>query len=237
MTELVYIYTLSDSSQPDIIRYIGRTNNPQSRLNSHIHKSKKNNFHSSNWIAKVLANKNSIKLTIIHSCLPQVWEIAERFFIKYYLAKGHPLTNIELGGSSNKKRREYRKSSGVREKRIAALKNKEVIACYNSVVEASNILKLSRSVIASCARKIRPSAYGYQWEYTQQPINSAIIPIQRINNNTRRKVSQLKDNKIINTYASISDASKATGINGSNILEVCKNRRQRTAGGFIWKYI
>ena len=47
-------------------------------------------------------------------------------------------------------------------------------------------------------------------------------------------VIQLNINKnIINTFDTITDATKKTGIN--NISAVCRGI-QKTAGGFIWKY-
>ena len=43
------------------------------------------------------------------------------------------------------------------------------------------------------------------------------------------------NNNVINSYQSISEASRKTGINKCNISACCKNR-QSTAGGFVWKY-
>lgn len=44
-----------------------------------------------------------------------------------------------------------------------------------------------------------------------------------------------KNGEILNTYNSISDAEKETGIYNSNIVKCCKGER-KTAGGYIWKY-
>jgi hypothetical protein len=40
----------------------------------------------------------------------------------------------------------------------------------------------------------------------------------------------------VNTYNSIKEASNILNISNTNILGVLKNR-QKTAGGFIWKYL
>ena len=50
-----------------------------------------------------------------------------------------------------------------------------------------------------------------------------------------KAVLQIKDNKIINTYYSIGDAERATGIPTTRIVACCKNKI-KTAGGFGWQY-
>src|ERR1700733_8652358 len=53
---------------------------------------------------------------------------------------------------------------------------------------------------------------------------------------TRRQVSQYdKKGKKVRTFASISDAARATGINHSGISHAV-NEREPTAGGFFWKF-
>ena len=52
-----------------------------------------------------------------------------------------------------------------------------------------------------------------------------------------KAVNQIKDGIIINTFKSISEASRVTGINRGNINQCClKNRRYKTAGGYEWEY-
>lgn len=41
---------------------------------------------------------------------------------------------------------------------------------------------------------------------------------------------------ILNTFISVIDASRQTGINQSNISECCIGKKRRTAGGFKWKF-
>jgi hypothetical protein len=54
-----------------------------------------------------------------------------------------------------------------------------------------------------------------------------------------RKVKQLdKDKNIIETFNSITDASKKTGIDAGSITKVCKNEgKNKSAGGFLWEYV
>ena len=41
--------------------------------------------------------------------------------------------------------------------------------------------------------------------------------------------------EIIETFKSISDATRQTGISSSNITSVCKGNRKK-AGGYLWAY-
>lgn len=61
--------------------------------------------------------------------------------------------------------------------------------------------------------------------------------LERIKNNQKVKsISQYRlDNSYVNSYKSINEAERATGIKHYNIISVCKGNR-KTAGGYIWKY-
>ena len=58
-----------------------------------------------------------------------------------------------------------------------------------------------------------------------------------------KAVVQIKDGQTIAVYKSMSEASRITGINRSNIASVCRNyvtkdgRKFLTAGGYVWKTI
>ena len=51
-----------------------------------------------------------------------------------------------------------------------------------------------------------------------------------------KKIGQYKDNVLINVYPSLCEASRVTGIDVSNIRKTAHNR-QRSAGGFVWKFL
>lgn len=60
---------------------------------------------------------------------------------------------------------------------------------------------------------------------------------KRINNQKTKKVMQFdKTNQYLNTYNSINEAERVTGIKHYNISAVCKSNR-KTAGGYVWKYV
>ncbi len=58
------------------------------------------------------------------------------------------------------------------------------------------------------------------------------------NSKCNKAVKQLtKDSTLVNTYHSIAEATRQTGISGSGITQCCKgSTRYSHAGGFKWKY-
>jgi hypothetical protein len=95
LSEVIYIYTLSDP-ESNLVRYVGKTNNPTERLRKHY--TENNNTFKSKWVAG-LRNKGLKPLfEIIDECSPDNWEQLERFYINLYKSLGARLTNILPGG-------------------------------------------------------------------------------------------------------------------------------------------
>ena len=63
-----------------------------------------------------------------------------------------------------------------------------------------------------------------------------VIHLENLNIKECKKVRQidLKGN-IINVFKSISEASRRTSIQATHIVKVCKDKN-KTAGGYVWKY-
>jgi hypothetical protein len=89
-----YIYGLSGND--GIIRYIGKSYDPNKRLKEHLFDSDKNigNKHKNNWIKKLIKNNEQINVTILEECGEDNWVEREKFWIKNYTN----LTNISEGG-------------------------------------------------------------------------------------------------------------------------------------------
>lgn len=65
------------------------------------------------------------------------------------------------------------------------------------------------------------------------PLNGYIYA----NEITKKKVAQYdKENKLLNEYESISEASRKTGITITNI-SYCANGKRKSGGGYIWHFI
>ena len=113
------------------------------------------------------------------------------------------------------------------------------IATFKSILEASQKTETSYDTIIRCCNGKGKSAGGYQWRYFEEHKQCENISPIKYSNNYRpmRKVAQYdKDMNLIKVWESISEASKELGLQRSGIIEVCKQGKQKTCGGYIWKY-
>lgn len=107
---------------------------------------------------------------------------------------------------------------------------------YNSIVEASKLLNIGKSNILSVLNGYTNTAGGFVFKYIEDKVVNFNGKIS-INKNRGRKVVQYDLNmNIINTYDFVADAGRNLGIHKNNIWGVINNR-QKTAGGFIFKYL
>lgn len=93
-----FIYALSCPLTSNV-RYIGKTNNLNKRLSSHLCKSNlKKTTHKNNWINSLL-NKNMKPIISILDIVPiDEWEFWEKFWIELFKTWGIKLTNSTNGG-------------------------------------------------------------------------------------------------------------------------------------------
>ena len=120
--------------------------------------------------------------------------------------------------------------------------NKNYIATYPSLQEASKAVNANNQYyIKSCCEGKVSKAHGFLWQYYKE--ENIINGIPKWDNSIKMKKSQKR--KVIQydlnmnelaRYNSISEAAKALGKKKfSGISEVCSGK-QKTAGGFIWRY-
>lgn len=107
---------------------------------------------------------------------------------------------------------------------------------WNCIVDAIIALNISIGNLYSCLNKKygRKTAGGFKWEYVNKLVeNNYVIS----NNKKKRPVNQydLKNN-FIKRWESAFEASKKLKINRGNIISNCRDV-QKSAGGFIWKYV
>lgn len=106
MTKTTHIYALYDPRNPEEVQYIGKADNPKSRLNSHISDSLsiENSLCKAVWIRSVLNENLKPEMRILEKVTydnPIEWEDREVYYIAYYFSKGHRLENSTLGGADN----------------------------------------------------------------------------------------------------------------------------------------
>lgn len=93
---VVYIYGLRE---PDtqLIRYIGKTNDPHRRWLNHL--CEKSKTHRANWIRSLERRGLRPEIVVIeevHGAWP--WQESEKFWIAYAKSNGWPLVNMTAGG-------------------------------------------------------------------------------------------------------------------------------------------
>lgn len=104
-----------------------------------------------------------------------------------------------------------------------------LIASYNSIAEAVNVLGLNSNHISDCLSGKRLECGGYRW--IQHGKHFGIKQFRPM-----IKVDQLdkETEKIICSYESIDAAARATGAGHSHIAD-CMNGIRKTAGGYKWR--
>lgn len=103
---------------------------------------------------------------------------------------------------------------------------------YRNLVDISKCLYIERqfgyansNIIACCRGKLH-TAYGYHWQYTENPIAA--------NKDKRKKpVKCLETGRI---YESASAAAKDIGINRSSISFCCEGKAN-IGGGYHWQFV
>lgn len=115
--------------------------------------------------------------------------------------------------------------------------NGDLVCVYPSVrdVKRTESIKGFKTIYECCNGNIH-SAHGYMWAYIDEEPLQKIMPCKRKYSTAKCEVNQYDvDGKYINTYGSITEASKAVDVASTNITACCKGK-YKTSGGYIWKY-
>lgn len=109
------------------------------------------------------------------------------------------------------------------------------VATYESAISAAESLggdSTTSSGIVSCCKGKAKTTKGYQWRYANDIPPGAYNGTRAI---PRPVFQYSKSGLLVSSYASIADASRATGIVRTAINACCRGKL-KTAGGFLWKY-
>lgn len=96
------IYGLYDVKEPEVIMYVGATNNPDARLFDH----KQNNYivrlsKKESWVKEINESGGSIGLKVLEVTPEESWRDAERKWIAHYRSINPNLTNRTRGGDGH----------------------------------------------------------------------------------------------------------------------------------------
>ncbi len=95
------VYALFDEREPDAIRYVGFSFDPEKRFYAHIGEAQRSHAKSYrlNWIRKVMAEGSLVHWKALQTFdTAEEAALAEIASIKWHLANGHRLTNGTIGG-------------------------------------------------------------------------------------------------------------------------------------------
>ena len=100
---------------------------------------------------------------------------------------------------------------------------------YSNLTDASKTINVNKQDLSKICLSVGKVCKGFYWSYDNKEPFEANVDVRK------KKVSKYSlDGVFIDSYNSIAEASKNTGINKSCIAKVCRGER-KTSGGFIWK--
>lgn len=232
---LCFIYALFDPREPDVVRYIGKTMHPETRLNAHIRNSKYLKCHRSSWIVSLLRDGIQPTMRIVSICPESVWQEFERVTVAKY--KSENLTNGNEGGIGGgtpepwviEKISKSRKAIAPRiaEKLSVSIKKKWQDPEYRErLCAAHRGKKQSPEVIE---KRIMPMRGRVHSEQEKKNRRAAIIGIIGI------KVKNLDTGEVFDSLAS---AARSTGNKSTSypkLVRALKNTGDSVCFGYRWE--
>jgi len=164
---VVKIYGLYDPRDPEIIRYVGKTQMTiQKRLQGHIDeaRSNKSKTYKIHWIQKLLKENIKPLIKVLEFCDENNWQEKEIFWI----AKLNNLTNSTIGGEI----------IGCRNVPIVKYsKYGKLICFYDSIEDAVIENKIDRGAINSALQRNPYGGFGggFMWRYFRRQLANGFI--------------------------------------------------------------
>jgi len=221
----IKIYTLS---HPIIleIRYIGKTvSKLEYRLASHISEAKKgdNKSHKNSWIMSLLKQDLKPVIELLDKTTDDDWEWLEKYWINQFKHWNFNLINMTEGGDGNQNQFFSKQSI---EKRRQSLKRRIDSGEIDYSKWSDKISKSHQGKVLSEATREKLRNINLGKKYSIETI------IKKSNGGVEQYDLNLK---LINTFLTLTEASKQTGYFRGNISSACTGRL-KTYKGFIWKY-
>ncbi len=194
--------------------YIGVTSNLNSRIKNH----------HSNFIGNSGEKLHSMFLEFDFKNINfKVIDSAEDFTVlaekeRYYIEKYDSFKNgynSDKGGGFKKPIYQFNLSG-------------DLISTFQDLESAANAVNAYSSSISHSCLGDTKTCKGFYWSYSST--------FQEVYDYRKKSVNQFDlESNLLNTYESISEASKVSGVNKSSIAKCCRGERKK-AGDFIWKF-
>ena len=111
----------------------------------------------------------------------------------------------------------------------------QLIKKYNSITEAANENNMATTNISKACNGTIKTANSCIWRYEDTSFSDEDLK-EILHNNRKRKIIQYdKDKNYINTYESIAEAMRQTGVKDTSISACCRGN-YHFAGGYKWEY-
>ena len=109
---------------------------------------------------------------------------------------------------------------------------------FNSILEAEKETGANHVVIIRCCKRHKnsKSAGGFQWRYANDCDDIGNISYESKSGRPKKVCQYDTEMRLIKIWDSISIAAKELGLKASNITVVCRGGKQKTCGGYIWRY-
>lgn len=234
--QTTFIYTLLDPIS-NIVRYVGKSNNPKKRLYEHLRNCYSSINYKNNWIKSLLSKNTKPILNIVDEVFLSDWEFWEKFWIFKYKKEGYNLTNTDDGGLGLSEHKYNTKEMMSKRHKIFPNYNKchdkthiidkdflykKYITENLSIPKISKELGISEKTIFSNLKEFNITKEKVIWK-------------QQCASHDRKTIIQydLKGN-VVDTYIGLIDIENRFG-KKTNISNCCLGRA-KTAYGFIWRY-
>lgn len=219
------------------MRYIGQAKNLKKRKREHF-----NHYNSNIYLQNAMKKYGveNFEWNILELCSLDIINEREQFYIDSFGFK--TLYNL---------RPNVETTQGLCKVPVLqiCLKTATIVKRWDSLRLAAEAMNVNDSTISSvCSQTpifdkksgkyfIRKSACGYFWKYADSD-SEIIVPLQNANvEQSKKSVAQidLKSNKILKIYDSITEAAFQTKGNQSRIGNVC-TKQNGSSGGFKWRF-
>ena len=195
--------------------YVGATTvSLQERINDHYNKATKNYGHKFQNAIREYGFESFIWEQIDTGINTDELALKEKYYIQKF-DSFHNGYNSDRGGGFKKTIYQYNLTG-------------ELESTFQSLEEASKSSSISEDSISHACVGDRKTSNGFYWTYTST--------FDLKEDYRKKKVIQYDlEGELVKVFDSISDASKASGVNKSSIAKCCRGERKK-AGNFIWKF-
>jgi hypothetical protein len=188
-----FIYTLEDPRTKEI-RYIGKSDNIEKRIKSHITRSKKKKTYLDCWIYSLLENGYKPKIEILDEVNYDEWEYWEIYWIAQFKQWGFKLVNLTKGGKSVNLIYK-RKNTSRRKKVIQYTLNGDFVKIYDSITSVFEENKSKKGHIPRCCINKTGKCLNSLWRYYEEDYPLKINPYVMNPNSRNFKKGGIPKNK------------------------------------------